>query len=202
MACCSTTTKSSTCQHLIEKHTRILFWATIASRLWTWILVALASRFPLFDSSPLILLPDSDKTLRAALRWDVFHFGSIADNVYAYEYQWAFFPGTPILMRAMGKILGLLTPGANAPVTWGKLVLGGTLLSMSTSTTKIMYTLSLRILGSHHLALVASLLALIPSSPATLYFAPGTEPFFTYLSYDGVDLNSFSCCCANSDQAC
>ncbi|KAF8170181.1 GPI mannosyltransferase 2 [Mycena galopus ATCC 62051] len=49
-----------------------------------------------------------------------------------------------------------------------------------------MYSLSLHHLGSPALARLAAILSLLPSSPATLFLAPYTEPFFTYFSYKGM----------------
>ncbi|KAJ7668374.1 GPI mannosyltransferase 2 [Mycena polygramma] len=49
-----------------------------------------------------------------------------------------------------------------------------------------MYALSLHHLGSSALARLATVLSLLPSSPVTLFLAPYSEPFFTYLSYKGM----------------
>jgi hypothetical protein len=56
---------------------------------------------------------------------------------------------------------------------------------LASETVQILYLLSLHHFKSPHMALLASLLAILPSSPATFLFVPYTEPFFTYLSYRG-----------------
>lgn len=64
------------------------------------------------------------------------------------------------------------------------------LAAIACDTTCTLYQLTLHHLGSPTLAYLTALLSLMPSNPATLYFVPYTEPFFTYLSYKGM------LCCA------
>jgi phosphatidylinositol glycan class V len=111
------------------------------------------------------------------LRWDAFYFAHIAKNGYVYEQEWAFFPGTPLIMKYAGSILG--NEG------WAAVLQGGALVALVCDTTFVLYDLTLHHLHSESLAFLVSLLSLLPSSPATLRFAPYTEPFFTYLSYHG-----------------
>lgn len=101
-------------------------------------------------------------------RWDVLHFKDIADNGYRWEHQYAFFPAVPILLRHLSPFTIFLLNSA-----------------LAYDSTLTLYKLSLHHLGRQDLSRLAALLSLLPSSPATLYFAPYTEPFFTYLSYRG-----------------
>ena len=76
------------------------------------------------------------------------------------------------------------TPG---PVIWNDLLQGGALAAFlcDAGSTTTLYNLTLHHVGSPNLALIASVLSFLPSSPATLRFAAYSEPFFTYLSYKG-----------------
>jgi len=102
-----------------------------------------------------------------------------------YEYEWAFFPGTPLVMRVAGKLLRLLK--GNGHVSLDDLLQGGALAAFACEVGSIttLYQLTLYHLGSPHIALISSVLSLMPSSPAILRFAVYSEPFFTYFSYKG-----------------
>lgn len=156
---------------------RRLLTSAAVSRVLVILLTILASHLPLFDSSPRVLIPESTWA-SSFLRWDAFFFAGIAKNGYVYEHEWAFFPGTPLIMRYAGKLFS-----ANP---WTAALQGGAAVALFCDTTSVLYDLSLHHLHSEKLAFVATLLSLLPSSPATLRFAPYTEPFFTYLSYRGV----------------
>jgi GPI mannosyltransferase 2 len=157
-------------------HRRILLVSTFASRLLAALVIILASYLPLFDSSPQVLLPESTWT-SSSLRWDAFHFAHVAQDGYTYEHDWAFFPGTPFVMRYVGALLG--------KDDWTAVLRGGVFAALACDTTLVLYDLSLHHLHSESLAFLAALLSLIPSSPATMRYAPYTEPFFAYLSYLG-----------------
>jgi GPI mannosyltransferase 2 len=165
----------------IQKHIRLLVAFALLSRLLIFLLLLLSSHLPLFDSSPEII---SHSRWLASLRWDVFHFAHIAEKGYVYEYEWAFFPGTPLLMRATAKALLSIKGSTDAP-QWDDLLMGSVLAAMACDATCTLYHLSLHHLGSPSLAFIASLLSLLPSSPATIRFASYSEPFYTYLSYKG-----------------
>jgi hypothetical protein len=173
---------------LQRKHLRVLLWASILSRTVTWILALAASHLPVFDSSPRILI--SERSLvDPLLRWDTFQFGPIALDGYVYEHNWAFFPGTPLVMRYSGLIVKFFrgTGKEATAVSWEIMLFGSALAVLLTfGATSTLYRLSVYHLRTPQLAFVASLLSLIPTSPATLYLAPYTEPFFTYLSYKGL----------------
>ncbi|GLB37241.1 hypothetical protein LshimejAT787_0402920 [Lyophyllum shimeji] len=146
----------------------------LLTRLLTFLVLAVAHRvLPLFDASP--RLAPRAGWLQPLVRWDTLHFQAIADNGYTFENQWAFLPGVPFLMRLLGF-------GATNNLLW--LIL---LLAIGLDSTRTLYHLT-----RHHfpaspsLARLVCLLSLLPSSPATLYFAPYAEPFFTYLSYKGM----------------
>jgi phosphatidylinositol glycan class V len=172
---------------LQRKHLRVLLWASILSRTVTWILALAASHLPVFDSSPRILI--SERSLvDPLLRWDTFQFGPIALDGYVYEHNWAFFPGTPLVMRYSGLIVEFFrgTGKEATAVSWESMLFGSALAVLLTfGATSTLYRLSVYHLRTPQLAFVASLLSLIPTSPATLYLAPYAEPFFTYLSYKG-----------------
>ncbi|KAJ6593727.1 GPI mannosyltransferase 2 [Mycena capillaripes] len=138
-----------------------LFALTLASRAAAGGLLLLARLFPPFDNATSHLL----------LRWDVVHFLHIARAGYVFEHEWAFLPGIHFLLSLFSR--SLLAP---------------TLLSLAIAcdASATMYALSLHHLGSPALARLATVLSLLPSSPATLFLAPCPEPFFTYLSYKGM----------------
>jgi phosphatidylinositol glycan class V len=131
---------------------------TLVSRVAATGLLLLARLFPPFDAATSHLL----------LRWDALHFAQIARRGYVYEHEWAFLPGLPFLLS--------LSP------------LAPTLLSLviAYDASSTIYRLSLHHLGSPALARLTTILALLPSSPVTLFLAPYSEPFFTYLSYKGM----------------
>jgi hypothetical protein len=168
-----------------KQHLRTLAWLTLGSRACVWFLMAAAAHLPLFDSSPLVLMPSSNRVLASGMRWDMFYFAAIARNGYQYEQQWAFLPGPALVMRLGAKGLQFVKSDPNSIVSWDDLLLGGIAFVLSMSTTRTMYKLSLHHLRWHQLAFLASCLSLLPSSPVTLYVAPYSEPFFTYLSYHG-----------------
>lgn len=101
------------------------------------------------------------------LRWDAVHFAHMAKAGYVYEHEWAFLYGLPFLIRH--------TP-------WPLMQLLG--LSANIGSTYALYHMSLDMMGEK-IATLATLLSLLPSSPATLTLAPYNEPFFTFLSYMG-----------------
>ncbi|KAJ7039270.1 glycosyltransferase family 76 protein [Mycena alexandri] len=141
--------------------TRTLLALTVVSRLAAAALLLLAPLFSPFDAATPHLL----------LRWDAIHFLHIARSGYVYEHEWAFLPGPPFL-------LSLLPNSIVAPTILS--------LAVACDASLTMYALSLHHLGSPALAKLATILSLLPSSPATLFLAPYTEPFFTYLSYKGM----------------
>ncbi|KAJ8077061.1 ER membrane glycoprotein subunit of the GPI transamidase complex-like protein [Marasmius tenuissimus] len=142
-----------------------------------YLLAFASSRLPLFDASPKTF--HLSKYTQPLLRWDAFHFASIVEDGYIYENQWAFFPGVPFIMRHGQQVIEYLTG-------YSDLMLGGAILAMACDTTRTMYHLSLHHLGSQKLAYLATLLSLLPSSPATLRLAVYAEPFFTYFAYKGM----------------
>ncbi|TFK25487.1 GPI mannosyltransferase 2 [Coprinopsis marcescibilis] len=136
------------------------------------VLDALATLLPLFDKSSSLL---SNST--AVVRWDAFHFLSIAEHGYQYEQQWAFLPGIALVIRLSTALVG------------HQHCLKGVAFLISLLTLdsyRVFYELSLAHLRSESLAYISTVLALIPSSPVTLFAAPYNEPFFTYLSYRGM----------------
>jgi phosphatidylinositol glycan class V len=186
-----------------HNHTQLLTWASMAARCWTWALVVLASRLPLFDSSPTVLLPGVGWFTASLLRWDTFHYARIALRGYEYEYQWAHFPGTPVVMRGVGHIIHTLKRRSiDASLPWDEILLGGSSFIMMLASSRTLYDLSLHHLKSHHLAFVTSVLSLLPSSPVTLLLAPGAEPFFTFLSYRGEILVAVVCAFSHVCQGC
>ncbi|KIP08294.1 glycosyltransferase family 76 protein, partial [Phlebiopsis gigantea 11061_1 CR5-6] len=158
-------------------------------------LTYVASQLPLFDSSPRLLASPSDSALAKAvyplLRWDTFHFLHIAQDGYVYEYEWAFFPGAPFVMRTCGEVLRRLSGSEQASVA--HLLAGGGLASLLCETVTTLYDLTLHYFGSPAIAYLTCLLSLLPSSPVTLRFSAYTEPFFTYFSYRGM------LCCARTE---
>lgn len=160
-----------------HRHQTALVAATILSRLLCLLLLQVSSRLPLFDSSPLLVT--SSKWAQPLLRWDTFHFLHIAEHGYVYENEWAFFPGVPFVIRISAQLLSFPFNSKLNPLV------AGALAALACDTTRTLYHLTFHHLGSPSLAYLTALLSLMPSSPATLYLVPYSEPFFTYLSYKG-----------------
>lgn len=181
---------SSTLEAQTKNHIRLLRYLTIGSWMITTFLIQLASLLPLFDTSPITLLPrQSNKSwtdiyIAPLLRWDAFHFAHIAKEGYIYEYQWAFFPGTPFLMRIGAYLLRQLDPQVDE-TSWKNILLSGSLAACIFESTSTLYQLTLHHFQSPSLALLVSLLSFFPSSPVTLQLVGYSEPFFTWLSYKG-----------------
>ncbi|OSD00408.1 glycosyltransferase family 76 protein [Trametes coccinea BRFM310] len=183
-----------------SNHRRHLAGLSCFATLLTLLLTVASSHFlPLFDSSPHVVLPPPSTfsfrhTLASALlRWDAFHFGHIARDGYVYEHEWAFFPGAPYVMKFAAAVLDSLSSqgtgdsSAHEARQWENIMLGGLTASLlSVPSTLVLYELTLAHFGSQNIAFLASLLSLLPSSPATLRIAGYTEPFFTFLSYSGM----------------
>lgn len=162
-------------------------WLAVLSptiRIATRLLLNALSRLPQFDSSAAV----SNSDANPLLRWDAFHFVHIAQYGYVHEYEWAFFPGISLAMRLGGKCLSFVhvaLGGKDDIVSVGDLLNGGALAALICDPTITLYRLTLRHFHSPHLALMVSLLSLMPSSPATLHAAAYSEPFYTYMSYKG-----------------
>ncbi|KAG8217914.1 glycosyltransferase family 76 protein [Butyriboletus roseoflavus] len=168
-----------------QAHLRTLTLLSLLSRVLIATLIISSSYvLTLFDSSPrLILNSSAPPWISSLLRWDAFHFAHVAQEGHAYEHAWAFFPALPFIMRVSGHILsrvGLSSADITAPL------LGGAMLAAASDSTRVLYRLSLHHLRSSSAAFLATALSLLSSSPATLRFAPYSEPFFTYCSYRGM----------------
>ncbi|EKM54036.1 glycosyltransferase family 76 protein [Phanerochaete carnosa HHB-10118-sp] len=187
--------KRPTVQDVRARHLRTLRLLSVLGLSLAILLAFAASHLPLFDSSPLLLVSPEEgllaKGTSSLLRWDTFHFAHIAQEGYVYEYEWAFFPGTPFVMRAFGELLRRLR--ADSKLTIAHLLAGGGLASLLCGTTTTLYDLTMHCFNSPSVAYLTCLLSLLPSSPATLRFSASTEPFFTYFSYRGM------LCCARSE---
>ena len=166
-------------------HLRTLTLFSLLGRVLTAaFIISLTYLLPLFDSSPQLILNSSvPPWISSLLRWDAFHFAHVAQEGHAYEHTWAFFPALPSIMRVSGHLLSRV--GLTSPDLAGSLV-GGPVLAATFDSTRVLYRLSLHHLGSPSAAFLAAVLSLLSSSPATLRFAPYTEPFFTYCSYRGM----------------
>jgi phosphatidylinositol glycan class V len=166
----------------MHHHKRILLLLAAVVRALSALLLIAISRLPSFDTSAEVVLGKSWYT--PLLRWDVFHFAHVAEHGYVYEYEWAFYPGLPILLRYTSKLLGNI--GSDG---YQQMLIAGALVAMCADSTLTLYALTEQLFHSRSFAFLASLLSLLPSSPATLRHAAYTEPFFTYLSYKGKWLN-------------
>ena len=166
-------------------HLRTLTFLSLLSRVFTAVLIiSSAYLLTLFDSSPrLVLGSTTPPWISSLFRWDAFHFAHVAQKGHAYEHAWAFFPALPFIMRVSGHLLsraGLSSPDVAAQL------LGGAVLAALFDSTRVLYRLSLHHLRSPSAAFLAAALSLLSSSPAMLRFAPYSEPFFTYCSYQGM----------------
>ena len=160
---------------VVQQHLKILFLSSLASRFLIILLVVLSSYLPAFDTSHELI--NASSLSRPLLRWDAFHFVHVADQGYKYEYEWAFFFGTPVVMR--------LVRWLRADPTLPSILLWGSMAAAACDSTSTLYHLTLHHFRSPSLAFLASLLSLLPSSPATLKFACYSEPFFALSSYKG-----------------
>ena len=167
-----------TADRLRERHRKQLQIFTLASQALILLLLFLSSYLPLFDSSPWVVLDKSvtSWTTSSLLRWDIFHLGPVAGER-MYEHQWAFFPGAPTFTKLLGRI--------TTNDDWATLLQGGILLAIARDSTLVLYDLSYHHLKSTSLSFLSATLSLLPSSPATLRYAPYAEPFFTWASYRG-----------------
>ena len=162
---------------LMNHRSRLRRLSYASSALFAAVLVA-SAQLPLFDASPLLVKGASSPLLR----WDMFHFLHIANDGYVYEHEWAFLPTAPLIIRYSYAALSHLTSSS----TISHFIIGAAVAALACESTQTLYTLSLHHLRSPHQALLASLLSLLPTSPATLLFVPYNEPFFTFLSYSGM----------------
>ncbi len=175
---------------IVQGHLRILHVLSICTWLLTALLLYLSSWLPLFDSSPRVLIKNPsnrsffDSLAHPLLRWDAFHFAHMAQEGYAYEHEWAFFPGASFIMRLVSRTVDYLRGSVGQPRV-AELLSAGALASCFCGTTTTLYNLTLHHFGSPQIAFLTCLLSLLPSSPATLRFSAYNEPFFTYLSYRG-----------------
>ena len=162
---------------LNEQHLALLRRFSAASSLVFGLLLVASSCLPLFDASP-ILVSDTRSPL---LRWDILHFLHIARHGYVYEHEWAFLPAAPWIIRYFLAFIEWLLPST----TLAHLIFAIGVSTLASETVQTLYLLTLHHFKSPHMALLASMLSILPSSPATLLFVPYNEPFFTYLSYRG-----------------
>jgi len=160
------------------QHRTLLRRLSAASSLVFGLVIVAACRLPLFDESPL-LVPDANSPL---FRWDNFHFLHVARSGYVYEHEWAFLPAAPWVIRYALALLGRVSQN----IIISHFILAASISVLASETVQTLYSLSLHHLKSPHHALLASIMALLPLSPATFFFAPSTEPFFTYLTYRGM----------------
>ncbi|KAG8968929.1 ER membrane glycoprotein subunit of the GPI transamidase complex-like protein [Tulasnella sp. 419] len=90
-------------------HKRRLKQFYYAARLFVLAITLLSAQIsPPFDTSADILLQQNSwlsVLSNVLLRWDSFHFASIALKGYVYEHQFAFMPGTPLVMRLFGELV-------------------------------------------------------------------------------------------------
>ena len=171
---------SSTSVSERHKSRLTLFTITLHILVAAWVIAA--AKLPSFDSSAATVVDSAWE--RALLRWDVFHFLHIAQSGYEFEYEHAFFPGSPRIMRLGSKLLDAIFGSGDR--TWTFLLSGHlATAAVAVGSVRILYDLTLCHFGSPSMAFLVSILSLMSSSPATLRFAPSTEPFFTFLSYKG-----------------
>lgn len=111
---------------------------------------------------------DSSGGNDAWIRWDAIHFAHVAQDGYTFEHDWAFLSGLHFLLRHIPR-----------PIFYIICTL------MDIATTLTLHDLTAEVLGVTKLADLATLLSLLPSSPATFRLAPYNEPFFAFLAYRG-----------------
>ncbi|KAF8504005.1 GPI mannosyltransferase 2 [Gautieria morchelliformis] len=182
----------TTHEKVVKQHLSDLVLLCVLLRVLTVTIALLASYLPAFDSSADILLADESPSfpkrwVSTSLRWDAFHFIHIAQEGYQFDYEWAFLPGIPVVLRASGWIMNLFT-GYVGRTRISSMLLGHFLISsvMSCETVRTLYLLTMEHTKSPAFSLLSGYLCLLSSSPATVHLAPYTEPWFSLLSYKGM----------------
>lgn len=106
-------------------------------------------------------------SMQSFVRWDAVHFLTIAhNNGYSFEQQFAFFPGLPILMRAVASTL--LKPLELLQVDEiSLLALSGVLISNISSVLAawVLFRLTRRLFDDEHMAFVSSILYITTPTP-------------------------------------
>ena len=162
----------------------------VAVRVFMHFVLLATTQLQPFDASHQLYLPlPNDTTIfrrwaSTALRWDALHFSAIAANGYLTEQSWAFFPGTPFIVRIASSLTsdrllatGIVSLFANACSLWS---------------TYDLYNLTFFHTRSLEAAFLTAALSILPSSPVTFSHASYAEPFFTFFSYRGMPLTSVS----------
>ncbi|GJJ06428.1 hypothetical protein Clacol_000620 [Clathrus columnatus] len=168
---------------------RTLLLFTFCLRSLTVLIAFLSSYLPQFDASSSLLTLNapgsfiSGRFANAALKWDAIHYLHIAQEGYQYEYQFAWMPGLPVLLRILSSLGTSLSSSFLISSSICHLILS-TLVSIDT--TRLLYLLTLHHTESRQLALLSAYLSLLPSSPSTLHLALYTEPWYTWASYRGM----------------
>ena len=169
----------------MDHHVAIITFLVVVVRIAVSVISVLASSLPAFDSSATLVLRDG--RFASLLRWDLFYFLHIAEKGYVYENEYAFFPGSPLLMRFGSNVLESI--GLSPAEKRASLLVSGVVFAFLFN---IIAAATLYELTLHHFprspsfAYLTVILSLLSSSPATLHHAPYTEPFFTCLSYLGM----------------
>ena len=121
--------------------------------------------------------------LRPFTRWDSAHFLNVAEHGWRDDWNVAFFPLYPLLLRAVAALLG----AAGLPLCpQERLVLGGVLLSNAAfvAAACCLHALTLEVLRDRHLAYQTALLFCI--SPASIFFSTlYTESAFALATFGG-----------------
>ncbi|KDQ15752.1 glycosyltransferase family 76 protein [Botryobasidium botryosum FD-172 SS1] len=171
--------------HTATVHSSILVFSKAAAQFLTVALLHVVSRLPLFDTSPAVdFAPPS--AVPSAYRWDALHFAHVAQNGYHYEHEFAFFPGTPAVMKLAAGLAR--STGAFRGEDLGFVLRAGSIAAWLCNQYSItdLYALTYHHTNSLELSFLTALLSLLPSSPATAHAGAYAEPFFTFLSYRGM----------------
>ncbi|KND00381.1 GPI-anchor transamidase GPI18 [Spizellomyces punctatus DAOM BR117] len=123
------------------------------------------------------------KLLAPFVRWDAVYFLKIAEAGYTYEHEFAFFPGLPLLMRALSAIL----PSCGLERRTILMLMGVTISNVAfVGAAVVLYRLGCRLLNER-LAFTAAILFCV--TPAGLFMsAIYTESLFALLSFIGMAL--------------
>jgi len=101
-----------------KHHARLVISLSLIARMLALLVVYSTAGVSIpFDSSHLTVnaAPPFAKWASSGLRWDAFHFTHIAQYGYVYEYEYAFMPGTPGIMRLAAFIAQSL-----GVIRWGR----------------------------------------------------------------------------------
>ncbi|TNY17693.1 GPI mannosyltransferase 2 [Rhodotorula diobovata] len=169
--------------------TRTIVRASLTLRAVTSLaLLLLGSLLPSFETDAATLREPVAWWARPFVRWDTVHFVNVALGGYPNEWEAAFMPGLPGLMRAGGEVLHWLSRAGGA-VSGNEVVVAGLVLTIAATTAAALclHRLTLHTFPScPSFALLTALLFLLAPARPALHGVPYTEPFAALCTFGGM----------------